>query len=325
MGKKGIGQKRQEVVTAPICSILIEWENALASADTRPGLVLRELAAQASSAIQDGAWAELLVMYDPNLVDTSQLQVLVDQSMQPSQDRIRWRLVSAKNLHYYSMKNLGVKKAFGEYIIFLDSDVIPDPGWLSRIVGAMKDSKYSVLASSVYVDMDGFMNKVLGLIWVFDPVPKSDKIVRVDRFRSNSVAIRRILLERYPFPEIPGRSRGSEFYLAMRMHHDGIQLYQHLGARLSHPRPLGKDTWAKAIAWGRDRELNEMQHDVLYYAVTRFMRAANRVVTFRHRVSLPTWQVPAALLVTIAFYVLFAAGGIATKIAPRYMARHFLI
>ena len=313
------------MVAAPICSILIEWENALAAADTRPGLVLRELAAQASSTLLDGSWAELLVMYDPTRVDASQLQDLVDSSLQASRESLQWKLISATDLHYYSMKNLGVKNASGEYIIFLDSDVIPDLGWLSRVVEAMKDPKYSVLASSVYVDTDGFMNKVMGLIWVFDPVPQTDKIVRVDRFRSNSVAIRRNLLEKYPFPEIPGRSRGSEFYLAMQMHHDGIHLYQHFGARLSHPRPLGKDTWAKAVAWGRDRELNEMQHDVLYYAVTRFLRAAKRAVIFRHRVSLPAWQVPAALLMTLAFYLLFAVGGVATKIAPKYMARHFLI
>jgi hypothetical protein len=313
------------MATTPTCSILIEWENALATADTRPGLVLRELAAQAYATLAEGAWAELLVMYDPTRVDAAKLQDLVESSLRSSGESLRWKLISATNLHYYSMKNLGVENASGEYIIFLDSDVIPDPGWLSRVVEAMRDSKYSVLASSVYVDTDGFMNKVMGLIWVFDPVPLTDKIVRVDRFRSNSVAIRRNLLKKYSFPEIPGRSRGSEFYLAMQMHHDGIHLHQHFGARLAHPRPLGKDTWAKAIAWGRDRELNEMQHGVLYYAVTRLLRAAKRVIIFRHRVSLPAWQVPAALLVTVAFYLLFAAGGIATKIAPKYMARHFLI
>jgi len=57
--------------------------------------------------------------------------------------------VEDKTQSSYAARNLGVQKAAGEILAFIDSDCIPDPNWLQEGVSAVSTNKVSMVAGRI--------------------------------------------------------------------------------------------------------------------------------------------------------------------------------
>src|SRR4051794_19456054 len=49
-------------------------------------------------------------------------------------------------------RNAGIRAAAGNVLAFIDDDVVPQPGWLSRLVGPVLDGRYDGAAGEVRLD-----------------------------------------------------------------------------------------------------------------------------------------------------------------------------
>jgi len=65
------------------------------------------------------------------------------------------------NLGPAAARNLGIKKARGKYLGFLDADCRPEPDWVEQIEKQLKDGKKKVVTGGVYVIARTFMGKAI--------------------------------------------------------------------------------------------------------------------------------------------------------------------
>ena len=65
------------------------------------------------------------------------------------------------------------------YRAFLDSDVVPEPGWLDRLLDALAGPGVEVVAGGTYVEPVGLVGKTFALTWFF-PLRGDDEIGSLD-------------------------------------------------------------------------------------------------------------------------------------------------
>jgi hypothetical protein len=313
----------------PPVSIIVEWENALLADSQRPAAMLRELRRQATEIVlrQNSGPFELLIVYDAAQFSEEGLAGLLDQCVGGPDDMIRWRLVPSSESGYYSNKDLGAEQAAGEIFLFLDSDVIPEPRWLERILSAFGDPSVQIAAGSAFIDPADFQGKVFALTWFF-PLRKEDgPVEHVDTFFANNFAMRKSLYDRHPFPELQGSARGSCLLLAAELAKANVKIYQIPGARVAHPAPNGAMHFVKrAVAQGRDDVLRERAcgirpprswlHSFIRLPV-RCAASAWKVCTKFYRVGLNPLMIPAALLLSWCYYLLCWSGEAMTHLGLR--------
>ena len=74
-----------------------------------------------------------------------------------------------KNYGFAEANNIGVKNAKGEYVVFLNNDIIVTPDWLSNLVEVMENDVEVGIAGSkiLFIDMPGKINAAGGNITFF--------------------------------------------------------------------------------------------------------------------------------------------------------------
>jgi hypothetical protein len=318
----------------PQVSIILEWENALLSEMDRAREMLRQVRQQV---MQQNLDFEMVVLFNPEQIDRSLLENELKTGLD-DEARLPYRIEPAQGLHYYDLKNYGAKIAAADIIVFVDSDVIPEEGWLSSLLQPLlEDPSLNVVAGTSYIDPVDFTGKAFALSWLF---PLRSKHSYTDRkaksFHANNLALRKDYFLNNPFPEMPhGMTRGACGMLAARMRSQGQVICRQHAAKVSHPPPNGlSHTLVRAIAEGRDgafKERTSGNRVAWFFKVVRkfvrkiFNRAVFRVIRDRGEVGLPLWQVPFAVLLMLGYYLLALVGGIMTVIMPGYMSRGFRI
>jgi hypothetical protein len=129
--------------------------------------MLRQLVREVEAAVEHKLATdpvELLVCFDGTGVDESRLAAELSAELEGSKALAR-RLIPVDGGEYYELKNAGARKAIGDVIVFLDSDVIPEPGWLARLIEPFADEDVGVVAGNSYLDPQGFYGKTFALAW----------------------------------------------------------------------------------------------------------------------------------------------------------------
>ena len=313
----------------PSISIIVEWENAKLSELGRALAMLREVSRQvAELRPRFTADPELIVIYDADTIDPASVQSALNNELS-EESGLAVRLESMRGLDYYGQKNHGASVAQGDLIVFLDSDVVPEAGWLEALLRASEASRGGVAGGSTYLDPSTFLGRTFGLFWFFPLREASEAVVLAPSFFANSVVFPRRLFACYGFSPL-GAVRGQCSALSGRLIGDGVPLVRAQGARASHPAPNGvSHLIRRALCEGHDaRVLDRMVRsngarvpNPLVRSAARLAhnsaRATWRIVRHRRAVDMPVIEVPAALAVAGSYYLLFMVGEIVSWINPR--------
>lgn len=170
-------------------SIVIEWENAVLSELGRARAMLQRLQSQILN--RPSEEFEILVMYNPEQVDINLIETILATDFS-EEVRSCCRVLIAEGLHYYELKNYGAEKATGDIVIFVDSDVIPEPKWLDNLIDIFYLNRdANVVTGAYYIDPVSFVDKAFAINWFFPLRSESDSVRHSNRFFANNVAFRR--------------------------------------------------------------------------------------------------------------------------------------
>jgi hypothetical protein len=314
----------------PLASFIVEWENALLCEESRSLALLhalrRQSVAAASSAKAGFETAspsflfELLIVYDEAQFDGAKIAALIHRCAGAPDRVLQWRLLPTRDSGYYKNKNFGARAAAGEILLFIDSDVIPEEGWLKHVLCDLADPAIGMVAGSSYIEPAGLVGKTFALTWFFPLRSNDGPLQRVDSFFANNFAVRRDFQLQHPFPDLAGTSRGSCLILAKQLSTAGVPIYLNSRARVAHPAPHGlRHISKRALAQGRDRLYRERRFGTRWSASSpasclRLARhcagSAGKIATGFHRVGLKPLLIPAAIAVAWYYYLLYWTGEI---------------
>jgi hypothetical protein len=324
-------------------SIIVEWDNVRLAELGRCRAMLRQLARQASALCHSGCGdpaarsprlevsgpIELLVLHDPGRVDRRAVQAVLDDELGAAPPGLSVRLIDAPGMAYYELKNHGVRHAQGSLIVFMDSDVVPEPDWLEELIQPLARPDVQIVGGNTYVDATGLYSRAVALTWFFPLREQARELRTTDRFFANNVAARRALLEAHPFPIDPGAARGACLALSHQLADRGIPIYRNPAAQASHPAPAGlRHFLRRAIADGRDHRIYAASSERSTRATVRHFyyeirRAISTVRKHGASVRLSPAAAPAAAAIGASYYLLGLAASLATLASPRFMKQRF--
>jgi hypothetical protein len=148
-------------------SIVIEWENARLAEAERSLRMLGELARQLDDLARTSSRAvDILLLFNLAVMAEAAIEALIDH-VRPRAD---WpaviRLLPSGERGCYEQKNFGVQHTAGDIVLFVDSDVVPEPGWLERLLTSF-DPEVGVVCGSTYVERGSFYERAVALFWLF--------------------------------------------------------------------------------------------------------------------------------------------------------------
>ena len=323
-------------------AIIIEWENVVLSQTARAVAMLRELATQIASLSESLASdksgtiidVSTVIVFDPNTFDETQLRNKHRAILKDYPDPLITYL-SVPGERYYELKNHAGRSVAADLLIFLDSDAIPEPLWLSNMIETFTDPRVDVVAGNSFVDPCDLFSKAFAVAWFFPLRTSAQKVCPTKRFFANNVAFKRNVLLDCPFPDIPGTTRGSCTKLAEMLHDRGIGLYQNTAVQVSHPAPNG---WAhfvtRALAQGRDRLIPTIEDHgrkrwmirLSFRSLADDLKSAGKGIFTNHlRVEMGAHLIPFAIGQMTAYYLLVVIGALLTLVNPAKARRWFQI
>lgn len=321
-------------------SVIVEWYNTTHAELERARQMLSALQSQAAALLtpSDGPGAvrlsqplELIVVFNSRHMDQSVTHKAVHESMKPS-PALEVRLLAAPDATYCQQKNLGAAAAAGEILLFLDSDVIPEPDWLAAFLRAFTDPGVSVVCGNTYVDHsgNGTYNKAMALTWMFPLREPEPGIGPLKMFYANNLAFRRHVFLARQFPDVPGFIHAPAPRLVDRLESEGIPIWSLDHARASHPAPNGAAHFIeRALSGGKARALSSGRPKISMIAqwfVDDFKTIAfscKKIVVEGFKVGLRRWQVPAAMAIGTLYHALYFSGSAVSAVAPRLVRSYF--
>jgi glycosyltransferase involved in cell wall biosynthesis len=310
----------------PSLSIVIEWENAGRIGAERAGRMLRALHSQfAELGAGAGGGHEIILLHDPRTV---RRDVLVESLHEAGADWPAEIIYAAVPGHgYYRQKNAGAALARNDIIIFLDSDVVPEPGWLRGLAGPLGSPDVDVVCGNTYVDPDSFYAAAMALGWIFPLRSTEHGLVRSQSFCANNFAIRRAVFARHPFPET-GQYRGQCGFLAEDLIGSGHNIYLNRDAQVAHPPPYGLKQFVIRALWGGydDRIRRRLRAQHLAGRGTRGLTRKSgaylmRIFRDRRRVQLSLGGAVVAAGIAILYQGLRMTAYLTSKAAPKLVRR----
>jgi len=317
-------------------SIIVEWYNVTYAEPDRAARMLTELRSQAtllhasdnSAPVRLAEPLDVVITFDCNQHSAQHVQSVLGNLTKAS-DSLVPRLLPVPNANYCEMKNAGAMASRGEIIIFLDADLIPEPNWLSALLGAFVDPRVSVVVGNTYVDCsDGSTYaKSMALSWMFPLRDSTDRLTLSTWFYANNVAFRRDAFLSRQFPQVPGLTHAPAGLLVERLQRDGVAIWHAGNARASHPPPNGPIHFLmRAIAGGRARAFSEPLPNLLRWIredIGSISWGGKQIVLSGAKVGLSWWQLPLAIAIPAAYFALFNLGSLLSLVFPRMMRERF--
>jgi hypothetical protein len=316
----------------PTFSISIEWENARFAELERTRRMLRELRRQLLALPPPARPPQINFLFDRRTIDSAMVESVIAAEFQPETVPAGTRIIPNEGLRYYEQKTFGARLYDGELTLFLDSDVVPEPGWLEAMLESFETADVGVVAGATYIECESFYSKAFALFWFFGLRDPAANLERATFFHANNCAFRSEVFLAHPFPDLP-IYRGQCSVLCHRLEESGISIYLQKKARVAHPVP--QTAWyflARAMNNGRDEVLvqdlvarrNRPPLRTVFWNFRAGMLKSFRKIRGHARdVQLTPVAAVAAYAVALAYFGLKAMGELITHLRPNLVARLF--
>lgn len=235
----------------PSFSAVIEWENAKLAGAARATAMLRTLLDQAEELTGEIERSpELIILYDREAVAPEIVTAALEAAGIAGRS-IELRIVPVAGIDYYQMKNRGAELTGRDFVLFVDSDVLPEPGWLRELLRAARVGADAV-SGDAYVDPSTFLGRAFACFWFFGLRSPTGGLRQVRQFFANNVLFRRSLFLAHRYPDLP-IYRGQCRFLAKALQASGTPIFVQGSARVCHPPPRPDDFLGRALRDGHDR------------------------------------------------------------------------
>jgi Glycosyl transferase family 2 len=303
----------------PALSVIVELDNILHSKVGRAQTMLSRLLAQ----LREGAFdrdVEVLVMYDKREIHREDAERIVTAKTLAENPFVD--LVATDGLRYFSLKNEGAFRSRGDIIIFVDSDCVPEERWLCQLLEPFRDPEVGVVTGNSYIDRDTFYAKTFAAGWYFPDRLPDGPLVAIPTTFVNTLAIRRHIFEKYPFPEVSSLYMGQGVLWNRTLGANGVSILLNPRARVAHPPPVflrsaivnGYDTAQRTRQPG-DTRLQSLKQS--YWGFRGNLRVMfQRILARRRAVGISPIMVPFAIGLAGAYWTLWSFFELVTRLAP---------
>lgn len=148
-----------------------------------------------------------------------------------SQEFPKIRKITAKGVGYDEVKMIAARAAKGHYVLYLDGDCIPEPGWHSYLLNALRNNKSGACGGYTRYD-GGFMASILSVLDFGFLYPRISRELKC--YASNNCGFAKETLEKVPMPE--SNLRCACFYHAQRLMRSGMPVQLVPEAKVLHEK-----------------------------------------------------------------------------------------
>lgn len=319
--------------TRPGYAVVIEWDNARISELERAVEMLGRLRRQIAALPRPPFPApRVLITYDPQEVDPAVIRGALEEAARGEGWPARVELRKAAGAGYYEHKNIGAAAADRELVVFLDSDVIPEEGWLEGLLRAFDEPGVDVVCGNTYVATDTLYRKAFALFWFFPTRSGDGSLVPSPTFFANNVAFRREVFAAHPYPS-QASFRGQCAALARELRAAGHEIHMQRSCRVSHPPPNGLGHFvSRALCEGHDDRFNHKVHPrgrfgatplgTIWRYLRNLARSFYRSFKLRRAVGLGFIGAFGACAIAAAYYTIKLLGELISYVRPELIRRH---
>lgn len=309
-------------------SLVIETENVKDAGRDRAVEMLQVLRSEIAG-VDD---VEIVLVFDQDAASLEDVgELLKDGGLDAAAAEIE--IVPTRETEYYTSKNTGARAASKGTLVLLDSDVIPESGWLKAMLAGVDTPGVDVVGGAVYIGpLNTLVDRAFAAFWFF-PMRREAVagLTTVQHLFANNMAMRRDFFLAHPFPEDREVTRGQCTVWAADLKRQGLSLWRDPTARVAHPAPEGF-VFKRGLMRGHDRYLRgraagSLRRGALLTSLRmvtyEVVRAVKNIFRRRRGVGLRWFEVPGA--VAVALYYLFAewVGFVMEWLRPGLVRRWF--
>ncbi len=305
----------------PAITIIVEWENAIDVDDKWTAAAMTALEQEvARTAPNMAAKPKITYLYDQNAVDPATITKVLDQFAPNLHSLADLEIVPTDGLTYYKLKNFGIARSTTPITVMLDSDAGPQPGWLENLLKPFADPEMKAVGGFTVLGHEDMLSRAMALSWIFNLPEERSKTVTRHKIHANNCAVRTDWFRKHPFPDLPAFKKQCGFWVR-DMERRGDKYVRTADAMTVHaPHPGYKFLTWRAWTMGLDRDYQAFQtitrsrlgrvgHAFKFFG-KKVGKSWWRITTKGKQVSLPIWQRPMAMAVTLGFYGIGLVGEI---------------
>ncbi|MBA3668653.1 MAG: glycosyltransferase [Sphingomonas sp.] len=310
-------------------TIIVEWENAIDVPDQWTRMAMDGLARElAEVGPRLPRRPRVMYLYDRHSVSPKAIEVTIEEAAPRLPELADLILTATDGLTYYQLKNYGVARAGTELSVMIDSDAVPQPGWLEAIIAPFDDPEVMAVGGFTMLGHDDFLSRAMALSWIFDLVGEGEATERRKAIHVNNFAVRTEFFRAHPFPDLQAYKKQCVIWLrAIRS--EGHRFVRTSKAMAIHaPHPGVKFLVWRAWTAGLDADFLAF-HTRTSHSLGRFAyafvdlaksltRAWYRILFRAEAVEMPVWERPFALLVALTYYLLRLVAQLGSS-----LTRHF--
>jgi len=311
--------------------IVIELENIESSGEERTFANLAELQRQIEQIDEHiPGQITLKIVFDSNLFSQAEAEEFITRTGIDRNPKIAAQAIGAPGIHYYQHKDIGAQHCDNDIILFMDSDILIQPGWLQSMIGAF-DEDVNFVCGVTYIETPTFLNKVYALTTEGFRLeqPATKGLEPVPNITANAFAYRASKVDGPIFPTIDAY-RGHCVIASRNLASKGETIYAQREAIARHPsEDTFKELYSRAFTEGCDIIFHARYNNrpgwrgvvgrSIIGSVHRLARAlwgvTTRCLTQYDKVGLPVLAIPPAIMLGGAFHTIRFVGEVTTLVS----------